>query len=238
MLYSTLFLALVSASFSAAAPSSHEHTHSARAHTTSAKRDAQQHSLMMQVKAQDDMNDPDDLTVAATIINTGTKPVKILNDPNSAFVMFAILGVIGLTIRYCLGALSTWKTHTFNFVSVPAVGPDGVKSKTDGVSADVDSVRVKVGHMSRSGSNFAPPTNGSELSTTLSSQRLSTTPARTPFSSLARTKPLFTTVSIFRFQVGISAWGLTYRAASPDSSVGDVQFLLDRLICCETHVDG
>jgi len=112
MLYSTLFLALVSASLTEAVPPAQ-----------SVKRDASQHSLMLQVKTQDDMKSCDDLSVAATIVNTGSKAVKILNDPNSA--------------------LSTWKTHTFNFVPVPVAGPDGVKSKAAGALADVDAIRVK-----------------------------------------------------------------------------------------------
>ncbi|CAE7203139.1 unnamed protein product [Rhizoctonia solani] len=120
MLCSTLVLALFSASLSAASPSSHDHTHSPRVHHI--RRDPV-HSLALQVKAQDDMNDPDDLTVVATIINKGTKTVKILNDPN--------------------GPLSSWKTHTFNFVPIPSVGADGVKSKIGGLPPDVDSIRVK-----------------------------------------------------------------------------------------------
>ncbi|CAE6379433.1 unnamed protein product [Rhizoctonia solani] len=119
MLYSTLVLALFSASFSAAVPSGHEH---ARFHKDHHVRDVG-HSLTIQLKAQDDMKDPDDLTIATTIINKGSKTVKILNDPN--------------------GPLSSWKTHTFNFESLPSVGPDGVKSKTVGQLADVNAIRVK-----------------------------------------------------------------------------------------------
>jgi hypothetical protein len=80
MLCSTLVLALFSASLTAATPSIHEDVHSIRA--PAAKRETE-HSLMLQVKAQDDMKDSDDLAVTATIINTGSKAVKILNDPNS-----------------------------------------------------------------------------------------------------------------------------------------------------------
>ncbi|CAE6514682.1 unnamed protein product [Rhizoctonia solani] len=120
MLCSTLVLALFSASLSAAAPSSHERTRSPKEHHI--KR-GDGHSLQLLVKPQDDLKDCDDLTVAATIINKGTKAVKILNDPN--------------------GPLSSWKTHTFNFVPLPSVGPDGAKSKTTGVPADVDAIRVK-----------------------------------------------------------------------------------------------
>ncbi|KAG8703079.1 hypothetical protein FRC08_003085, partial [Ceratobasidium sp. 394] len=116
MLCSTLVLALFSASLSAAVPSTHDHVRSPRAYPAAAKRTTD-HSLMLQVKAQDDMNDPDDLTVAATIINTGSKAVKLLNDPN--------------------GPLSTWKTHTFNFVST------GAMAKGASVQADVDALRVK-----------------------------------------------------------------------------------------------
>ena len=88
MLYSTLFLALLSASLSVAAPSTHDHAHSLRAHAT--KRDGE-HSLQLQVKAQDDMNDPDDLTVAATLVNKGAKAVKILNDPNSSSTSYYVV---------------------------------------------------------------------------------------------------------------------------------------------------
>ncbi|CAE6442446.1 hypothetical protein ACGC1H_007542 [Rhizoctonia solani] len=117
---STLVLALFSASLSAAAPSSHEHTRSPKAHH--AKRDLG-HSLQLLVKPQDDMKDPDDLTVAATIINKGSKTVRILNDPN--------------------GPLSSWKTYTFKFIPVPSVGPDAVKSKSTGLPPDVNAIRVK-----------------------------------------------------------------------------------------------
>ncbi|KDN49076.1 hypothetical protein RSAG8_02429, partial [Rhizoctonia solani AG-8 WAC10335] len=120
MLYSTLVLALFSASLSAAAPPGHEHTRSPKTHQ--AKRDPG-HSLELFVKPQDDMNDPDDLTVAATIINKGPKAVKILNNPN--------------------GPLSAWKTYTFNFIPVPSVGPGGAKSKTTGLPPDVNAIRVK-----------------------------------------------------------------------------------------------
>ncbi|CCO29825.1 Peptidyl-Lys metalloendopeptidase Short=MEP [Rhizoctonia solani AG-1 IB] len=119
MLYSTLVLALFSASFSAAVPSGHEH---ARFHKDHHVRDVG-HSLTIQLKAQDDVKDPDDLTIATTIINKGSKTVKILNDPN--------------------GPLSQWKTHTFDFVPLPSAGPDGVKSKTVGQLADVNAIRVK-----------------------------------------------------------------------------------------------
>ncbi|KAG8763948.1 methionyl-tRNA synthetase [Ceratobasidium sp. 423] len=119
MHYSTLVLALFSASLSAAAPS-HERTRSPKEHHI--KRD-DGHSLQLLIKPQDDLKNPDDLTVVATVINTGPKAVKILNDPN--------------------GPLSSWKTHTFNFIPLPSVGPDGVKSKTTGIPADVDAILVK-----------------------------------------------------------------------------------------------
>ncbi|CAE6503069.1 unnamed protein product [Rhizoctonia solani] len=120
MLYSTLVLALFSASLSAAAPSSHEQTRSAKAHHA---RSNPEHTLQLLVKPQDDLKDPDDMTIAATIINKGSKAVKILNDPN--------------------GPLSSWKTHTFNFIPLPSIGPDGVKSKTVGLPPDVNAIRVK-----------------------------------------------------------------------------------------------
>ncbi|KAH7338917.1 hypothetical protein B0J17DRAFT_396144 [Rhizoctonia solani] len=120
MLCSTLVLALFSASLSAAAPSSHEQNRSPKAHH--ARRDPG-HSLQLLIKPQDDLNDPDDMTVAATIVNEGSKAVKILNDPN--------------------GPLSSWKTYTFNFIPIPSVGPDGVKSKTAGLPPDVNAIRVK-----------------------------------------------------------------------------------------------
>ncbi|CUA67486.1 peptidyl-Lys metalloendopeptidase [Rhizoctonia solani] len=119
MLCSTLVLALFSASLSAAAPS-HEQTRSPKAHHV--KRNPE-HSLQLVVKPQDDLKDPDDLTVSATIINMGSEAVKILNDPN--------------------GPLSSWKTHTFNFVPIPSVGSDGVKSKSAGLPPDVNAIRVK-----------------------------------------------------------------------------------------------
>ncbi|KAF8684497.1 peptidyl-Lys metalloendopeptidase [Rhizoctonia solani] len=119
MLYSTFVLALFSASISAAVPSSHGHTRSPKEHRATHNGP----SLVLQVKSQDDLTNPDDLTVAATVMNMGTKAVKILNDPN--------------------GPLSSWKTHTFDFVPLPSVGPDGVKAKTGGQKADVDSIRVK-----------------------------------------------------------------------------------------------
>lgn len=94
MLYSTLFLALFSASLSAAAPSKHDHVHSLRGHK--AMRDAR-HSLTLQLKTPGDMNDADNLTLNATVINTGSKAVKLLNDPNSASAPSLILGSQHLT---------------------------------------------------------------------------------------------------------------------------------------------
>ncbi|CCO31720.1 hypothetical protein BN14_05769 [Rhizoctonia solani AG-1 IB] len=44
-------------------------------------------SLVLAVKSQDDVNDPDDLTVASTVINTGNTTLKILNDPNERQVL-------------------------------------------------------------------------------------------------------------------------------------------------------
>ncbi|QRW18243.1 peptidyl-Lys metalloendopeptidase [Rhizoctonia solani] len=77
-------------------------------------------SLVLAVKAQDDINDPDDLTVASTVINTGKTTLKLLNDPN--------------------GPLSTWKTHTFEFYEVPT---SGSRKRATGSTAGVHSVRVK-----------------------------------------------------------------------------------------------
>lgn len=51
-----------------------------------ARRDADLGSLVLIVKAQDDVNDPDDLTVSACLLNTGDTTLKILNDPNGKFV--------------------------------------------------------------------------------------------------------------------------------------------------------
>ncbi|QRV94918.1 peptidyl-Lys metalloendopeptidase [Ceratobasidium sp. AG-Ba] len=119
---STLLAALFSASLSVAVPSAHDDARSPRAHHTVAKR-TDIHNLVIQLQAQDDMNDPDDMTVAATIINKGQKAVKILNDPN--------------------GPLSTWKTHTFNIVPVPVKGPNGALAKGSSLPADVDALRVK-----------------------------------------------------------------------------------------------
>ncbi|KAJ1302732.1 hypothetical protein OPQ81_003045 [Rhizoctonia solani] len=130
MLCSTLVLALFSASLSAAAPSTHEQTRSLKEHH--AKRD-NGYSLQLFIKAQDNMESPDDLTVAATLINKGLKTVKILNDPN--------------------GPLSSWKTHTFNFVPLPSVGPDGVRLKTVQSPADVNAVRVKYNPMTAAALN-------------------------------------------------------------------------------------
>ncbi|CAE6424141.1 unnamed protein product [Rhizoctonia solani] len=77
-------------------------------------------SLVLAIKAQDDVNDPDDLTVASTVINTGNTTLKLLNDPN--------------------GPLSTWKTHTFEFYEVPA---GGSRKRATGSTAGVNAVRVK-----------------------------------------------------------------------------------------------
>ncbi|KAG8714024.1 hypothetical protein FRC09_018072 [Ceratobasidium sp. 395] len=123
MLSSTLVLALFSASLSVAVPSTHDHVHSPRAYRAVAERTADDHPLVMQLMAQDDMSDPDDLTVAATIINQGTKAVKILNEPN--------------------GPLSTWKTHTFNIVPVSSSSSTGALAKGANIPADVNALRVK-----------------------------------------------------------------------------------------------
>ncbi|EUC57017.1 peptidyl-lys metalloendopeptidase [Rhizoctonia solani AG-3 Rhs1AP] len=77
-------------------------------------------SLVLAIRAQDDVNDPDDLTVASTIINTGNTTLKLLNDPN--------------------GPLSTWKTHTFEFYEVPA---GGSRKRATGSIAGVNAIRVK-----------------------------------------------------------------------------------------------
>ncbi|KAB5594507.1 Peptidyl-Lys metalloendopeptidase [Ceratobasidium theobromae] len=105
-------------SLTVAVPAGKEHTH----RLAYKVRRVTQHSLLLYVRAQDDMNDPDDLTVAITLINKGSGAVKILNDPNSV--------------------LSTWKTHTFDFVSVPSTRLDEVKTKAD-VQAGVMAVKVK-----------------------------------------------------------------------------------------------
>lgn len=58
-----------------------------------ARRDADLGSLVLIVKAQDDVNDPDDLTVSTCLMNTGDKPLKILNDPNGTQCIHATLPV-------------------------------------------------------------------------------------------------------------------------------------------------
>ncbi|KAB5594506.1 Peptidyl-Lys metalloendopeptidase [Ceratobasidium theobromae] len=121
MFRSTLLLVFF-ASLAVAAPSSSRGSRGAHLGQVHGAKRATQHSLLLYVRAQDDMNDPDDLTVAITLINKGSGAVKILNDPNSV--------------------LSTWKTHTFDFVSVPSTGPGGVKAKA-GVQAGVTAVQVK-----------------------------------------------------------------------------------------------
>ncbi|KAG9104336.1 hypothetical protein FRC06_003381, partial [Ceratobasidium sp. 370] len=88
-----------------------------------ARRDAEPGSLVLIVKAQDDLTDPDDLTVSACLLNTGNKTLKILNDPN--------------------GPLSTWKTHSFDFYEVPSPGSSSLKARSGGSVADVNAVRVK-----------------------------------------------------------------------------------------------
>ncbi|KAG8701382.1 hypothetical protein FRC08_004106, partial [Ceratobasidium sp. 394] len=69
---------------------------------------------------QDDLDDPDDLTVSACLLNNGDKTLKVLNDPN--------------------GPLSTWKTHSFDFYEVPSPGS---QKRSGGSVADVNAVRLK-----------------------------------------------------------------------------------------------
>ncbi|QRV75002.1 peptidyl-Lys metalloendopeptidase [Ceratobasidium sp. AG-Ba] len=86
------------------------------------QRDADLDSLLLIIKAQDDVNDPDDLTVSSCLINNGKNTLKILNDPN--------------------GPLTTWKTHTFEFYEVASSGT-GLKARSGGNAAHVSAVRVK-----------------------------------------------------------------------------------------------
>ncbi|KAG8774695.1 hypothetical protein FRC12_001862 [Ceratobasidium sp. 428] len=90
---------------------------------TLARRDVSLGSLVLIVKAQDDVNDPDDLTVSSCLINTGDKTLKILNDPN--------------------GPLSAWKTQTFEFYEVPSVNNSSLKVRSSGAAVGVSAVRVK-----------------------------------------------------------------------------------------------
>ncbi|KAG8748234.1 hypothetical protein FRC10_007622 [Ceratobasidium sp. 414] len=83
-----------------------------------ARRDAELGSLVLIVKAQDDLTDPDDLTVSSCLLNTGDKTLKVLNDPN--------------------GPLSTWKTHSFDFYEVPSPGSSSLKARSGGSVADVN----------------------------------------------------------------------------------------------------
>jgi hypothetical protein len=76
MIFTSLIAAgLLAASFSLAAPATYDLEALAR-------RDADVGSLVLIVKAQDDVDDPDDLTVSACVVNTGNNTLKILNDPN------------------------------------------------------------------------------------------------------------------------------------------------------------
>jgi hypothetical protein len=80
MMFASLIAAgLLAASFSLAAPASSDPGALAR-------RDSDLGSLVLIVKAQDDVNDPDDLTVSACLVNTGKNTLKILNDPNGELV--------------------------------------------------------------------------------------------------------------------------------------------------------
>ncbi|KAF8606583.1 zincin [Ceratobasidium sp. AG-I] len=122
MLLSSLVAGLC-ASLALAAPTTHDQLDTTHHLGELARRDADLGSLLLIVKAQDDVNDPDDLTVSACVINTGDKTLKILNDPN--------------------GPLSTWKTRTFEFYEVPAAGSSSLKARSAGSLADVNAVHVK-----------------------------------------------------------------------------------------------
>ncbi|KAF8674089.1 peptidyl-Lys metalloendopeptidase [Rhizoctonia solani] len=95
-------------------------------------------SLVLAVKAQDDINDPDDLTVASTVINTGKTTLKLLNDPNGTYT--TPVRNEGSKFTRATGPLSTWKTHTFEFYEVPT---SGSRKRATGSTAGVHSVRVK-----------------------------------------------------------------------------------------------
>ncbi|KAG9128081.1 hypothetical protein FRC07_005221 [Ceratobasidium sp. 392] len=118
MIFASLF-AVALWTTSLAMPTTHDQTDLGAL----ARRDANLGSLVLIVKAQDDVNDPDDLTVSSCLVNTGDKTLKILNDPN--------------------GPLSTWKTHTFEFYEVPSSGSSSLKARSDGSVAEVNAVRVK-----------------------------------------------------------------------------------------------
>ncbi|KAG8699617.1 hypothetical protein FRC09_006507, partial [Ceratobasidium sp. 395] len=88
-----------------------------------ARRDVGLGSLVLIVKAQDDVNDPGDLTVSSCLVNTGDKTLKILNDPN--------------------GPLSAWKTQTFEFYEVPSANNSSLKARSSSAVVGVNAVRVK-----------------------------------------------------------------------------------------------
>ncbi|KAG8679939.1 hypothetical protein FRC12_012609, partial [Ceratobasidium sp. 428] len=118
MIFASLFTAALWAA-ALAAPTTHDQSDLGALE----RRDADLGSLVLIVKAQDDVNDPDDLTVSACLMNTGGKTLKILNDPN--------------------GPLSTWKTHTFEFYEVPSANNSSLKTRSGGAVAGVNAVRVK-----------------------------------------------------------------------------------------------
>ncbi|KAF8606584.1 zincin [Ceratobasidium sp. AG-I] len=122
MLFSSLVASLC-VSLALAAPATYHQLDTTHHLGRLARRDADLGSLVLIVKAQDDVNDPDDLTVSTCLLNTGNKTLKILNDPN--------------------GPLSTWKTHTFEFYEVPATGSSSLKARSAGSVANVNAVRVK-----------------------------------------------------------------------------------------------
>ena len=81
MLFSSLVVGLC-ASLVLAAPTTYDQLDTTHHLGELARRDADLGSLLLIVKAQDDVNDPDDLTVSTCLLNTGETTLKILNDPN------------------------------------------------------------------------------------------------------------------------------------------------------------
>lgn len=81
----SMIVASLCASLALAAPTTYDQLDSTSHLGQSARRDADLGKLVLIVKAQDDVNDPDDLTVSACLINTGDKTLKILNDPNGSY---------------------------------------------------------------------------------------------------------------------------------------------------------
>jgi hypothetical protein len=84
MIISVLAIGVWAASLGVAVPTAPEKLNSGpRSSLRSlAQLDEDLGSLILIAKAQDDVNDPEDLTVSATILNTGNTTLKILNDPN------------------------------------------------------------------------------------------------------------------------------------------------------------